>query len=132
MNERKRERDAPFDAGRPHWWTPSASLHARLGASAAACYVLLAGFSLQTLPIVKITTKDLKRWGPSHRDTGRLLGVLMGAAMLTGWYKRYFAINPALFAALAGQFVAACAWLGGGGGGGVKGATSKRFDPWQG
>jgi hypothetical protein len=55
--------------------------------------------------------------------------MLAGAAMLTGWYKTYFASKPALFVALAGQFVAACAWLVWGGGR-SKGAASKRFNPW--
>ena len=139
------------EKGRPHWWTSSASLHARLGVSAAASYVLLAGFSLNVLPVVKVKARDLRRWGPSHRDAGRLLGVLAGAAMLTGWYKTYYASSskPALFVALAAQFVAACAWLVyggsgvggvggvGGGGGGVLGLGKaaalgdKRFQPWR-
>ena len=71
------------EKGRPHWWTPTASLHARLGASVAACYILMAAFSLQVFPILKTTAKSLRRWGPSHRDAGRLLGVLAGGALLT-------------------------------------------------
>lgn len=47
----------PCGSGRPHWWTPSASLHARLGISAAACYFVMAGFSLKALPVVKIKSK---------------------------------------------------------------------------
>jgi|AntAceMinimDraft_5_1070358.scaffolds.fasta_scaffold17793_1 hypothetical protein len=37
----------------------------------------MAGGSIVTLPVVKLTAKDLRRWGPSHRDLGRLLGILV-------------------------------------------------------
>ena len=89
-----------------------------------ASYALLAGVSLRAFPVFKTKAAALRALGPSHRDAGRVLGMLVAAATVTGWHKRYYASHPALFAALVAQLAGAGAWLAAGGR-----ANGKAFDP---